>query len=139
MIMANKDITITDEDADRSIKSLSAGQVVPSNEFLKSYSVGQINDNLVSQKKSSYLLSKSLIKLLKTIIKNPMRPSSEYPKLAKISPNTFQKIRPILIDKGFIREHKLESGGRGRSTMLLEPLESAKKVIADNVNYKGSF
>jgi hypothetical protein len=53
MIMANKDITITDEDADRSIKSLSAGQVVPSDEFLKSYSAGQINDNLVSQKKPS--------------------------------------------------------------------------------------
>ena len=60
-----------------------------------------------------------------------MQRSSEYAKLAGMSPNTVGKARIILIKKSLIREHKLESGGRGRAAILLEPLEAAKKLLAE--------
>ena len=132
--MNYKSKIITDSEADESIKSLISGKVLPATEFLGLYSTGRTKADLAND--GSY--STTELKLLKAIVENPMQPSSKYPSLARISPNTFQKFRPILINKGLIREHKLESGGRGRSTVVLEPLELAKKIIADNTNYKGS-
>ena len=132
--MDHKSKIITDKEADESVKSLISGKVLPATEFLDSYSTGHTKTNLAND--GSY--STAELKLLKAIVENPMQPSSKYPSLARISPNTFQKLRPIFIDKGFIREHKLESGGRGRSTVMLEPLELAKKIIAGNTNYKES-
>jgi hypothetical protein len=66
-----------------------------------------------------------------------MLPSSHYVKLAKISPNTLRKLRPILIAKGFIREHVMDSSNRGRSKRVWEPLDSAKQAIANSDNNRG--
>ena len=134
--MDHKSKIITDSEADESIKSLRSGKVLPATEFLGSYSTGRTKADLANKDSYSSQATAAELRLLKAIVENPMHPSSEYPNLAGISPNTFQKLRPIFIDKGFIREHKLQSGGRGRSTMLLEPLDSAKNIIADNANYK---
>jgi hypothetical protein len=36
-----------------------------------------------------------------------------------------------LIDRGLVRERKLESGGRrGRSTLRLEPLDAARELLS---------
>ena len=136
--MNNKSVIITDSEADESIKSLRSGKVLPATEFLGSYSTGRTKVDLANNDSHSSQITAAELRLLKAIVENPMHPSSEYPRLARVSPNTFQKLRPIFIDKGLIREHKLQSGGRGRSTMLLEPLDSAQKIVADNANYKGS-
>lgn len=136
--MDHKNKIITDREANGSVKSLGGGKMLPATEFLGSYSTGRTKVDLANNDSDSSQITAAELRLLKAIVENPMHPSSEYPSLARISPNTFQELRPILIDKGFIREHKLQSGGRGRSTMLLEPLDSAKKIVADNANYKGS-
>jgi hypothetical protein len=136
--MDHKNKIITDKEANGSIKSLGGGKMLPATEFLGSYSTDCTKADLVNNNRHSSQITAAELRLLKAIVENPMHPSSEYPRLARISPNTFQKLRPVLIDKGFIREHKLQSGGRGRSTMLLEPLDLAKKIVADNANHKGS-
>lgn len=132
--MTDQNIIVTDREADESIKSLSTGSVVPAYEFFESDHIGQINDNIVSRKSTSNPVDNTLIKLLRAIVENPMRLSSDYPKLAKTSPNTFQKVRPILIDKRLIREYKLQTVGRGRCTIRLGPTEQGKKFLRDYDN-----
>jgi hypothetical protein len=134
--MTNQNKTITDEQADESIKSLSAGPVVRADEFFKAREAGEINDNGVSHKSKSKSVDETEITILRIIVEHPMRPSSQYPKLAGISPNTFKKIRPILKDKGFIDEHKLQANARGRSAILLGPTEQGKKYLSDYDNNK---
>ena len=42
-------------------------------------------------------LSDSEVRLIEAIVAHPMLPSSQYVKLAKISPNTLKKLLPVLI------------------------------------------
>jgi len=58
----------------------------------------------------------------KAVVDHPMQPSSTYPKYAGISSKSAKQIREHLILKGYIRQNVVESGGRGRSTLLLEAL-----------------
>jgi hypothetical protein len=60
-----------------------------------------------------------------------MLSSSSYVKLARISPNTLKKLRPILIERCFIVEHIMDSASRGRSKRLLEATDAGKQAIAD--------
>ncbi len=132
--MDNKSVIITDSEADESIKSLRSGKVLPSLEFFGSYSTGSTKADLANNDSYSSQITAAELRLLKAIVENPMRPSSDYPKLAKTSPNTFQKVRPILIDKRLIREYKLQTVGRGRCTIRLGPTEQGKKILRDYDN-----
>lgn len=118
---------VTDREADESLKPLDGLHVEVATEF---FNKTMMPDAVGQQGCRSDILSPSELRLVQAVVKNPMRPSGEYPKLARISPNTFQKVRPGLVDKGFIREHRLESGGRGRNTILLEPLEAAIELVS---------
>ena len=75
-------------------------------------------------------LTDSELRLLTAIVNHPMLSSSQYVKLAKVSPNTLRKLRPVLMEKGLIKEHIMDSTGRGRSKRIWEPLETAKKIVA---------
>lgn len=129
--MKNKYKVVTDREADSSIESLKTGNVVPAQEFFGCYDIDKAKTNITKNGSSSNQLTSAELKLLRTIVEHPMRRSSEYAKLAGISPNTLLKIRPSLIKRGFIRENKLETSSRGRSAILLEPLESAKQLVAN--------
>ena len=135
MDMKNIDRIVTDSEADQSIHSLRGGTIVAAKEFFcpdfNTIKAGVGKDGNYRHQNSAEL------RLLKAVVENPLRPSSKYPKLAGISPNSFQKLRPILIEKGFIRQRKLDSSGRGRSTILLEPLELGKKAVANSTNSGG--
>jgi hypothetical protein len=76
-------------------------------------------------------LTDSELRLIEAIVGHPMLPSSQYVKLAKISPNTLKKLRPVLIEKSFIREHILDSAGKGRSKRVWEPLEAATRLVEE--------
>ncbi len=65
------------------------------------------------------------IRYLEVIIKNPGLPSSSYPKLAGLGPQKAQRIRKKLIDAGYLIVHRVNTGGRGRNAIVLEPLETA--------------
>jgi len=125
---------VTDHQADESLKSLDALDVEPV-EFSNwsAVPVIEVNDNAVHKRQKVSQLSDSEFRLLKAIVDNPMLPSSSYVKLARISPNTLKKFRPILIEKGFIAEHIVDSESRGRSKRVWEPLDAGKQAIADTV------
>ncbi|AQQ70920.1 hypothetical protein SMSP2_01283 [Limihaloglobus sulfuriphilus] len=76
----------------------------------------------VFESKQEYLFCKA-------VVDTPMKPSSEYPKIAGISPNKARDVRKKLIDMKYIKENVLETGGRGRSTILLEALPEGIQAI----------
>jgi hypothetical protein len=127
MTTKNLHKVVTDREADESIRPLEELPMEVATEF---FNKTMMSNDVSQQARQSDILSPSELRLVQAVVKNPMRPSGEYPKLARISPNTFQKVRPGLVDKGFIREHRLESGGRGRTTILLEPLEAAIELVS---------
>lgn len=86
-------------------------------------------DTAVNSPKNTYNLTDSQLKLLKAIVENPYLPSSSYVRLAGISPNTLAKLRPILIQQGFISEKLVDPAGRGRSQIILFPLDLAKQAV----------
>ncbi len=96
-------------------------------------------DPVNNVKGSTYNLTDSQLRLLKAIVDNPMLSSSEYVKLARISPNTLAKLRPILIEQGYIAEHLMDSSGRGASKRIWQPLEPAKKVVKENRAQNGGI
>jgi len=120
---------ITDHQADESLKSLDSLDVEPV-EFSNWSAVERIN--VEDTNKNTSQLTDSEFRLLKAIVDNPMLSSSSYVKLARISPNTLKKLRPILIGKGFVVEHIMDSGNRGRSKRVWEPLDAGKQAIANS-------
>jgi hypothetical protein len=76
----------------------------------------------VSAQKESMFTSDQEYLFCKAVCEHPMQPSSSYPKLAGISSKNAKPVREQLVAKGYIREHRLDSGRRGRSTIMLEPL-----------------
>lgn len=124
---------VTDHQADESLKSLDSLDVEPV-EFSNWSAVERIEvkNDAVHKTQKVVQLTDSEFRLLKAIVDNPMLSSSSYVKLARISPNTLKKLRPILIGKGFIVEHTMDSGNRGRSKRVWEPLDAGKQAIADS-------
>jgi DNA-binding MarR family transcriptional regulator len=61
-----------------------------------------------------------------------MRPSSQYAKLACMSSKTAVRVRRRLVDAGYLREHTVDSAGRGRSSILLEVLPAGLERIAQH-------
>ena len=121
---------VTDSQADESLKSLDSLDVEPV-EFSDWSAVQRIEvkGGSVHKTQKDAGLTGSELKLLKAIVDNPMLSSSSYVKLARISPNTLKNLRPILIEKGFIAEHIMDSGNRGRSKRVWEPLDAGKQAI----------
>jgi len=111
---------VSDHQADQTLNALSHLKVEPV-EF--THWSAQPRIEVSPQQSQATMLIESEYRLLKAIIDNPMLSSSQYVTLAKISPNTLRKLRPELIQKGFIREHEVDSGKRGRTKRILEPLE----------------
>lgn len=129
--MENKHRVVTDREADASIESLKTGGVVPAREFFGGYDIDKAKTGPTENGSNSNQLAPAELKLLRAIVEHPMHRSSEYAKLAGISPNTLLKTRPVLVEKGLIRENKLETSNRGRAAILLEPLEPAKQLVAN--------
>ena len=129
----NKLRPVDDAEADESLKSLAHLAVEPV-EFSTWSPVPSVTvpHDMENKPSDPEILSPSELGLLQAIVSHPMRPSSDYVKLARISPNTLRKLRPIFIQRGFIKEHLLDKSGRGRSARIWEPLASAEKVLAAN-------
>ena len=63
---------------------------------------------------------------------HPFEPSSAYPKRAGMSAKTAQAVRQSLVEKGYIREHTLDTKGRGRSAIVLEALPAGKAAVVQH-------
>lgn len=69
---------------------------------------------------------------LRTVMQHPREPSGRIARLARLSPKRAQSIRHRLVQLGFLREHAVNTGGRGRSAIVLEPLEPARRILAES-------
>jgi hypothetical protein len=127
----SKVVAPTDEEADATLDGMDAGTIVPA---IMPAEVVTIHDEIGSQAggKDSIKLDASLLKILTAVVECPMQLSSEYVKLAKVSPNTLSKARPVLIAKGLIAEHLSETTVRGRSARRWEPLDAAIQIVRKN-------
>jgi len=120
---------VTDSEADKSLESLRTGLVVPATGIRPLLRSGPSMVTIADSGQATR--TRAELRLLRAVVEHPLRPSSEYPGLARISPNTFQKLRPDLIRRGLIKVRKLESGGRrGRGTLRLEPTDAARKLLS---------
>ena len=68
----------------------------------------------------------------KAVVQTPFKSCSQYPALAGMSTKTALPIRRKLVARGFIRERIVSSGGRGRSTILLEPTQEGTTAVAQH-------
>jgi len=88
-------------------------------------------------KGSSAFESDREYRLCKAIAENPLLASSKYPKLAGISSKTAGPLRLKLIARGLVREHVLDSGKRGPSSLILEATPEGVKAIQEYESGRG--
>jgi hypothetical protein len=67
--------------------------------------------------------------LCKAVVENPMQASSKYSKLAGIKQSSAKPLRDQLIARNYIRQHSMDSGGKGRSSILLEALPEGIEAV----------
>lgn len=70
-------------------------------------------------------LDKHEAAFLRAVLDHPGLPSSEYPKLCRLSPKRCLAIRERLVRDGYLKEVHISTGKRGRQAILLEPQPSA--------------
>ena len=71
------------------------------------------------------------LRYISAVVSNPGRPSSALAKLARMSPKRAQGIRRRLVERGYLREHNVSTGKRGRAAIVLEPLEPALQLVRE--------
>ena len=69
------------------------------------------------------------LRYLQAVINNPGTPSSALAKLARMSPTRAKAIPSRLVELGYVREHRVSTGKRGRAAIILEPLEPALQLV----------
>ena len=70
-------------------------------------------------------LSEIEIRFLEAVVKEPGLPSSAYAKATGLSGQRSAEVRSRLVTLGYLREHEVATGRRGRAAIVLEPLETA--------------
>ena len=128
-------VPLTDEQADATIADMDAGRIVHAVRVADVVEIDGEEDVLQQEQEPAIELTDAQLKILKAVVKSPMRVSSDYVKLAKVSPNTLAKARHILVAKGLIAEHLSEANERGRSARRWEPLDAAIEIV--NKHSKG--
>ncbi len=83
-------------------------------------------------KRGIFRLSDNELRYLKAVIEDPGKPSSFYSRSARISGKRTVEIRKQLVENGYLREHRVATGQRGRNAIVLEPLKLAYEVISQS-------
>jgi hypothetical protein len=122
-------VPLTDEQADATIADMDAGSIVRAVRAADGVEIDSKEDVLPQDHTPSIELTDAQLKILTAIVESPMRVSSDYVKLAKVSPNTLAKARPVLVAMGLIAEHLSDATERGRIARRLEPLEAAIEIV----------
>ena len=79
--------------------------------------------------KAGSALSEAERRYLQAVISSPGQTSSAYPPLAGMSARKALEARKHLVDLGYIREHVVNTAGRGRPSIVLEPTDQAQEAI----------
>lgn len=74
-------------------------------------------------------LGEAELRYLRAVVDHPGRPSSEYPRLARLGRDRAAAIRQRLAEAGYVRLHEVATGPKGRHAIVVEPLEAAQSVL----------
>lgn len=134
--------TVSDREAERSARALSALRTVPASEFMdwrpnpvtrvvpRSNAVGQDCDKSPSEARDGHpRLNKAALDYLESIAKEPFSRVSERDKALGVSAGRGNRIRRDLIEKDLISPLIIIPLGRGKSFKLLELTRKGKKLI----------
>jgi hypothetical protein len=121
--------TVDEEEAGRSIKPLLALPTVPAKGF-EHWAPHHAVEISCPTKPSAPRLSAHESAYLNLVIAQPNRPSSFYARATGLNGQRAAQVRQQLIAGGFVREHTVALGVRGRSSIILEPLEPAVEALA---------
>jgi hypothetical protein len=115
--------TVAESDVIDSIKPLSMVPLVPADEFKDwdPYPVAAV----AGTAPSSPNLSETELRYIKAVLGDPGKPCSYYAKAARMGAKQAVAVRKRLVQAGYLREHQVSTGSRGRNAILLEPLEPA--------------
>jgi len=69
------------------------------------------------------------VRFLRAVIDNPAGSSSALPRKLQISARRSIEIRRALIEGGYLREHRVNLGARGRAAIVLEALAPAFEAL----------
>ena len=75
-------------------------------------------------------LSEAERRYLQAVISSPGQTSSVYPPLAGMSARKALEARKHLVELGYIREHVVNTAGRGRPSIVLEPTAQAHEAMS---------
>lgn len=120
--------TVTDEEAADSVRELEALPTVAADEYAK-WTPQHLAEVQSARPKNEFSLSEADFRLLAAVIDRPGRPTSEYAKAAGMSGSRAAEIRDRLTDLGYLRQHRLATGGRGRAATVLESLAPAYEAV----------
>ncbi len=126
--------TVTDAEARRSLDALSALPVLPAAEFqdwspYRAIEIGSQAKDSPSVALGGSPLDSSQLRFLRAVQEHPALPSSKYAKLAGLSSKRAIIIRHELVVAGFLLEHKVATGARGREAIILELSAKALSLL----------
>ncbi|MBI3835644.1 MAG: hypothetical protein HY287_15060 [Planctomycetes bacterium] len=119
---------VTEFEAAESAKALDCLPTKPAEEFMHWEPVPVIT---ITTKKSGPQLTTDELRFLQAVIDQPGAPSSTYATLVGMSGKTAVRIRRLLVERGYLREHSVAIRTRGRAAILLEPLTPALAVLGN--------
>jgi hypothetical protein len=120
---------VDDAEADRSMSVLDYLPTVRANEFDHWAPVESVELSGADDAASVPALTVPEHNFLKSVVDNPGKPSSQYAKASGVSGKRALEIRLRLISEGYLREHTVATGQRGRNAQILEPLDKALAAL----------
>ena len=122
-----KQIPLTKDCAPRShLGPLLSLETVVANEFLDwkpAWLAGGETHSGQSESSTASALAPDEMDFLEHVVCAPGKPSSHYPKMARIGTSKAVRIRRHLVGLGYLREEQINVSGRGRSSIVLFPTE----------------
>lgn len=123
---------VSDPEAAESVRALDELPTVFADEFANwqpRYSVDVNGNPPATPAAEKPVLDEAAIRFLKAVLQNPGQPSSAYARLARLGTKQAVEIRNRLVDAGYLREHPVATGARGRQSIVLEPLPPAYTAV----------
>jgi hypothetical protein len=121
--------TVSDDEAADSVRELEALPTVAAGEYAK-WTPRHLVEVQSAGPQNEFSLSGADLRVLEAVIDRPGRPTSEYAKAAGMSGGRAAEIRDRLTDLGYLRQHRLATGQRGRTATVLEPLAPAYEAVS---------
>jgi hypothetical protein len=120
---------VSDGDAEATVQALCHLPVAAATEY-DTWKPHHLVELSASAGSGSPLLTAAELRYVRAVIAQTGQPSRSYAKAAGLSGTEAKAIRERLVRAGFLREHMLVTGKKGRAAKILEPLPAAIEAMA---------